>query len=128
MFIDPVVLMDGEHVQRTFNNNRHTGCPRSTNERYRDEKSVYGFRSCVPRTCRCSRHRDAYRSAHGRAFGRHPRRLGLRTRMDTGPYGGCHPMGYLAPRPAYGFYARPYAPYGYYGRRCWWRGGVRVCN
>jgi hypothetical protein len=54
-----------------------------------------------------------------------------------GPYGRCHPMGYLAPRPAYGFYAyhpyaHPYAygPYAYpyaYGRRCWWRGGMRVC-
>ena len=27
----------------------------------------------------------------------------------------------------YGFYARPYAPYAYYGRRCWWREGMRVC-
>jgi hypothetical protein len=45
-----------------------------------------------------------------------------------GPYGHCHPMGYVAPRPAYGFYAyHPYAhPYAY-GRHCWWRGGVRVC-
>jgi hypothetical protein len=43
-----------------------------------------------------------------------------------GPYGRCHPMGYVA-RPAYGFYGyRPYAhPYAY--GRCWWRGGVRVC-
>ncbi len=44
-----------------------------------------------------------------------------------GPYGGCHVRGYVA-RPVYGVYgyhpyARPYA----YGRRCWWRGGVRVC-
>jgi hypothetical protein len=38
-----------------------------------------------------------------------------------GPYGGCHLM-----RPAYGFYARPCAPYAYYGRRRWWRAGVRV--
>jgi hypothetical protein len=45
-----------------------------------------------------------------------------------GPYGHCHPMGYAAPRPAYGVYGyHPYAhPYAY-GRRCWWRGGVRVC-
>jgi hypothetical protein len=49
-----------------------------------------------------------------------------------GPYGGCHPIapayGFYA-RPAYGFYARPYyAPYAFYGRRCWWRAGVRFCN
>jgi hypothetical protein len=43
-----------------------------------------------------------------------------------GPYGHCHPMGYAAPRPAYGFHA--YHPYAHpYARRCWWRGGVRVC-
>jgi hypothetical protein len=45
--------------------------------------------------------------------------------FHRGPYGGCRPNGG-------GYYAngyRPYAvPYGYYGRRCWWRGGVRVCN
>jgi hypothetical protein len=44
-----------------------------------------------------------------------------------GPYGGCHPMGgvYVAPGPrVYGYGYRPYA----YGRRCWWRAGVRVCN
>jgi hypothetical protein len=42
-----------------------------------------------------------------------------------GPYGHCHPMGYVAPRPAYmyGYHPYPYA----YGRRCWWRAGVRVC-
>jgi len=46
-----------------------------------------------------------------------------------GAYGHCHPMGYGGPGPAYGFSARPsYAPYTYYGRRCWWRHGVRVCN
>ncbi len=49
-----------------------------------------------------------------------------------GPYGGCHPMGGPVVRPyGYGYYhpyARPYAyrPYAY--RRCWWRGGVRVCG
>jgi hypothetical protein len=45
--------------------------------------------------------------------------------FTRGPYGGCHRMGYLPPR-AYGYhpYAHPYA----YGRHCWWRGGVRVCN
>lgn len=48
-----------------------------------------------------------------------------------GPYGGCRYGGpgprYYAPH-AYGFYGpRPYA-HPYYGRRCWWRGGVRVCN
>jgi hypothetical protein len=43
-----------------------------------------------------------------------------------GPYGRCHPMGaYAAPR-AYGYGYHPYAhPY---GRRCWWRAGVHVCN
>jgi hypothetical protein len=45
--------------------------------------------------------------------------------FTRGPYGHCHPMGYVAPRPAYVHpYAHPYA----YGRHCWWRGGVRVCN
>jgi hypothetical protein len=44
--------------------------------------------------------------------------------FTRGPYGHCHPMGYVA-RPVYGApYAHPYA----YGRHCWWRGGVRVCN
>jgi hypothetical protein len=43
--------------------------------------------------------------------------------FHRGPYGGCRPNGGYA----YGYH--PYArPYGYYGRRCWWRGGVRVCN
>jgi hypothetical protein len=42
--------------------------------------------------------------------------------FTRGPYGHCHPMGYLPPRAAYGYH--PYA----YGRHCWWRGGVRVCN
>jgi hypothetical protein len=45
-----------------------------------------------------------------------------------GPYGHCHPRGFVARGPAYGFYARPYAPYPYYARRCWWRAGVRICN
>jgi len=46
--------------------------------------------------------------------------------FTRGPYGHCHPMGYLPPRPAYRYhpYAHPYA----YGRHCWWRGGMRVCN
>jgi hypothetical protein len=41
--------------------------------------------------------------------------------FHRGPYGGCRPNGGAA----YGYhpYAHPYA----YGRRCWWRGGVRVC-
>ncbi len=41
-----------------------------------------------------------------------------------GPYGHCHPMGGPVVRPGYhyGYYHHPYA------RRCWWRGGVRVCN
>ena len=45
--------------------------------------------------------------------------------FHRGPYGGCRPNGGYY---AYGYhpYARPY--YGYYGRRCWWRGGVRICN
>jgi hypothetical protein len=42
--------------------------------------------------------------------------------FTRGPYGHCHAMGYLPPRPAYSHH--PYA----YGRHCWWRGGVRVCN
>ena len=53
--------------------------------------------------------------------------------FHRGPWGGCRPNGgYYGYRPyAYGY--RPYAygygyrPYGVYGRRCWWRGGVRVC-
>jgi hypothetical protein len=43
--------------------------------------------------------------------------------FHRGPYGGCRPNGggaYYGARP----YAHPYA----YGRHCWWRGGVRVCN
>jgi hypothetical protein len=47
--------------------------------------------------------------------------------FHRGPYGGCRPNGY---RPyAYGYrpYGYGYRPYAYYGRRCWWRGGVRVC-
>jgi len=50
--------------------------------------------------------------------------------MHRGPYGGCRPNGggaYYGYHPyAYGYhpYAHPYA----YGRHCWWRGGVRVCN
>ncbi len=43
-----------------------------------------------------------------------------------GPYGHCHPMGGPVVRPAYRYgYYHPYHPY---ARRCWWRGGVRVCN
>jgi hypothetical protein len=48
--------------------------------------------------------------------------------FHRGPYGGCRPNGGYY---AYGYrpYAYGYRPYGYgfYGRRCWWRGGVRVC-
>jgi hypothetical protein len=46
--------------------------------------------------------------------------------FHRGPYGGCRPNGgYYGYRPyAYGY---GYRPYGFYGRRCWWRGGVRVC-
>jgi len=54
--------------------------------------------------------------------------------FHRGPYGGCRPNGgaYYGYHPyayrpyAYGYhpYAHPYA----YGRRCWWRGGVRVCG
>jgi hypothetical protein len=44
--------------------------------------------------------------------------------FHRGPYGGCRPNGYYGYRP----YAYGYRPYGFYGRRCWWRGGVRVCN
>jgi hypothetical protein len=44
--------------------------------------------------------------------------------FHRGPYGGCRPNGgYYGYRP----YAYGYRPYAYYGRRCWWRGGVRVC-
>ena len=50
--------------------------------------------------------------------------MGCGPGWTRGPYGNCHPMGYVAP----GIYAHPYAyrPYAY-GRRCWWRAGVRVC-
>ncbi len=55
--------------------------------------------------------------------------MGCGPGWTRGPYGHCHPMGYGAPmvHPAYGYgYYHPYAhPY---GRRCWWRGGVRVCG
>jgi hypothetical protein len=46
--------------------------------------------------------------------------------FHRGPWGGCRPNGgYYGYRPyAYGYGHRPY---GFYGRRCWWRGGVRVC-
>jgi hypothetical protein len=46
--------------------------------------------------------------------------------FHRGPYGGCRPNGGYY---AYGYrpYGYGYRPYGYYGRRCWWRGGVRVC-
>jgi hypothetical protein len=37
--------------------------------------------------------------------------------FHRGPNGGCRPNGAPA-------YRHPYA----YGRHCWWRGGVRVCN
>jgi len=46
--------------------------------------------------------------------------------FHRGPYGGCRPNGgaYYGRPYAYGY--RPYG-YGFYGRRSWWRGGVRVC-
>jgi hypothetical protein len=45
--------------------------------------------------------------------------------FHRGPYGGCRPNGgAVVVGPGYHPYAHPYA----YGRRCWWRGGVRVCN
>ena len=55
--------------------------------------------------------------------------------FHRGPWGGCRPnggyYGYGYRPYAYGYrpYAYGYRPYGYgfYGRRCWWRGGVRVC-
>jgi hypothetical protein len=37
--------------------------------------------------------------------------------FTRGAYGHCHPIGGPA-------YHHPYA----YGRHCWWRNGVRVCN
>ena len=46
--------------------------------------------------------------------------------FHRGPYGGCRPNGGGAYAYGYHPYAHPY--HGYYGRRCWWRGGVRVCN
>jgi hypothetical protein len=50
--------------------------------------------------------------------------------FHRGPWGGCRPNGgYYAYgyRPyAYGYHPYAYG-YGFYGRRCWWRGGVRVC-
>jgi len=39
--------------------------------------------------------------------------------FHRGPNGGCRPNGGRPPA-----YRHPYA----YGRHCWWRGGVRVCN
>ena len=45
-----------------------------------------------------------------------------------GPYGHCHPMGYVAPGPAYAYGYHPYAYHPYAYRHCWWRAGVRVCN
>jgi hypothetical protein len=54
--------------------------------------------------------------------------MGCGPGWTRGPYGRCHPMGYVAPGPAYGVYAHPYGYHPYaYGRRCWWRAGVRVC-
>ena len=48
--------------------------------------------------------------------------------FHRGPYGGCRPNGGAYYGYGYHPYAHPYArPYAYYGRRCWWRGGVRVC-
>lgn len=48
--------------------------------------------------------------------------------FHRGPYGGCRPnRGYAYGYRPYAYGYHPYAhPYGY-GRRCWWRGGVRVC-
>jgi hypothetical protein len=46
-----------------------------------------------------------------------------------GPYGNCHPMGYVGPRPVYGYgYFPPYAYHPYAYRPCWWRADVRVCG
>jgi hypothetical protein len=39
--------------------------------------------------------------------------------FHRGPNGGCRPNGGAA----YGYH-----PNAHYGRHCWWRGGVRVCN
>jgi hypothetical protein len=52
--------------------------------------------------------------------------MGCGPGWTRGPYGHCHPMGYVAPH-LYGYgYYHPYArPYAY--PRCWWRAGVRVC-
>jgi hypothetical protein len=56
--------------------------------------------------------------------------MGCGPGWTRGPYGHCHPMGGpgpvvgVAPGPVVGVYAHPYG----YGRHCWWRAGVRVCN
>ena len=52
--------------------------------------------------------------------------------FHRGPWGGCRPnggyYGYSPYRPyAYGYRPSYAYGYGFYGRRCWWRGGVRVC-
>ena len=56
--------------------------------------------------------------------------MGCGPAWTRGPYGGCHPMGYVG-RPVYGYGYHPYYhpyyhPHAY--RRCWWRAGVRVCG
>jgi hypothetical protein len=47
--------------------------------------------------------------------------------FHRGTYGVCRPNVYAYGYRPYAYGYRPYA-YGYYGRRCWWRGGVRVCT
>jgi hypothetical protein len=50
--------------------------------------------------------------------------------FHRGPYGGCRPNGGAYYGYGYHPYAYGYHPYAHpywYGRRCWWRGGVRVC-
>jgi len=38
-------------------------------------------------------------------------------------------MGYVGPRPVYGYgYFPPYAYHPYAYRPCWWRADVRVCG
>jgi hypothetical protein len=39
--------------------------------------------------------------------------------FHRGPNGGCRRNGYGAAAPVYHYHG---------GRRCWWRGGIRVCN
>ena len=91
-------------------------------------KSAYSISICVVWSRNGPRRRDALCTARRRASGVTPVAFGCGPGWTRGPYGGCHPMGYVAPGArVYGYYGyHPYA-HPYYGR-CWWRAGVRVCT